>query len=349
MEDAPYLKNFLMSKSLNFNLRNIIFYFNRQLEHVYLTGNSLNYLPKFCQFCLSRLCRSNLLLNNECRLKKLYFDSNNLSSLLNSDLSDLNNLEYLNLNNNSLSFLESNSLTSLIKLETLILSENRLKNCSCNELFSKLSNLKLLNLSSNLIEILSRNFLSQLYKLETVDLSFNKIYALDEYSFNNLLSLRNLYLNENSPSLLIHNESFSHLDSIQNIFISKSILLRNESKTIFIDLFKVKNANFFKRALNRDYFKSLFLIAAYDTYDCQMALFFMRNNVHFNFKTERDIFDYFSECSLLVIKAKKINQNDEDECVSSNRNLNIFSNGFLYFGWLTLLFILILLGFYLCV
>ena len=158
----------------------------------------------------------------------------------------------------------------------------------------------------------------------------------------------NLYLNENNPTIVIHSKAFFNLESIQNVFVSRKILLQDVIKLIFIEMFKLKNLNFSKRALNRNYFKSLFLIASYDKYDCEMSLYFLRNNVHFNFKTERDIFDYFNECSRLVIKQQQeqVKVNSEN---NENRNTMIFTNGLFYIGWLTLCFILLVLVWILCI
>jgi Leucine-rich repeat (LRR) protein len=340
MDSAAFLRHFNLANSLNSVLKDNIFYFNKQLEIVFFTGNNLNLFPKFCQFCSSDSCRSNLLINNECRLRHLYFDSNNLKALLFADLSALDNLELLNLDNNSLSFIEEKSLSNLIKLEVLILSRNKLSSMNLNTiLFSKLSNLKLLNLSSNLIESIYSKVFSQLYKLETLDLSFNKIYILYEFSLNNLISLRNLQLNDNHKTILFELKSLFNLESIQNVFISQSILTRQNKdgdlmNSIFINLFKTKNLKFSKSVLKRAYFKSLFLISTYGTYNCELSLFFMRNNVHFNFKTEKDIFDYFNECSQIVIK-ESLNLNSKKSQTISY----IFTNGFFYFAWMVLLFI----------
>jgi len=347
MDNAAFLRHFNLANSLNSVLKDNVFYFNKQLEIVFFTGNNLNIFPKFCQFCSSDSCQSNLLLNNECRLRQLYFDSNNLKTLLFEDLHALDNLELFNLDNNSLSFIEDNSLSNLIKLEVLILSRNKLSSENLNSmLFSKLSNLKLLNLSSNLIESVATHVFSQLYKLETVDLSFNKICIFYEFSLNNLISLRNLHLNHNNKTILLQPKSFFNLESIQNVFISQSILARQNKESdmknsIFINLFKTKNLKFSKSVLKRAYFKSLFLISTYDTYDCELSLFFMRNNVHFNFKTEKDIFDYFNECSQIVIKESLIITSKKSPSV-----FYIFKNGFFYFGWTVLLFITII-GLYL--
>ena len=106
-----------------------------------------------------------------------------------------------------------------------------------------------------------------------------------------------------------------HLDSIQNIFISKSILNNNkeeENVHKFLSLFeeKTKRQLIKRNVLGISFLKSLFLTSKYDSqskYDCNLTLFFIRKNVHFNFKTETEIFDYFNQCSLISIKNTTLN------------------------------------------
>ena len=74
----------------------------------------------------------------------------------------MNNLEYLNLENNFISFIELHSFSDLIKLETLILSLNKLTNFNHTFIFSSLSSLKQLNLSSNQIETITSNSFANL-------------------------------------------------------------------------------------------------------------------------------------------------------------------------------------------
>ena len=200
----------------------------------------------------------------------------------------------------------------------------------------------MLNLSSNLVESISSYFLNQLFKLETVDLSCNKIRFLNNFSFNKLLNLRNLHLNENDPNLKLSVLSFQQLESIQNVYLNKDLFYKdkNDLNSIFLNIFKFKNSKFSKTVLKRTYYKSLFLITPYEAYDCDLTLFFIRENIHLNFKSESNIFDYFSGCSQNVIK----NSLNDLRLVFliANKNANIFKNVLFYLCCLTLLLILIL-------
>ena len=81
-----------------------------------------------------------------------------------------------------------------------------------------------------------------------------------------------------------------------------------------------------KVVLGRRFFKSLFLISNYSKYDCEMTLFFIERNVHFNFKSETNIFDYFSECSLASIKNVSLVKD-----TSMSRQMLIFNQLGIYF------------------
>ena len=94
--------------------------------------------------------------------------------------------------------------------------------------------------------------------------------------------------------------------------------------------------------MKRRYFKSLFLIDSdYTQYDCNLTLFFIERNIHFNFKTETHIYDYFTECFFFSLKNASFNE------VIIDRNELIFTHPLAYFFWLYLSFVLYV-GFYWC-
>ena len=165
-----------------------------------------------------------------------------------------------------------------------------------------------------------------MFKLETIDLSFNRIRFIENFSFFKLTYLRNLHLNNNDENIFIDSNSFYELESIQNVFISKSALNSNLTKSIMIKLFEYKNRNFFKKVLKRSYFKSLFLISSYenDFYDCDLNLYFLQNNVHFNFKTGNDFFYVENQCIGLTIKISSRLTSDFSSRYDANICLALF-------------------------
>jgi len=330
-----------LTKSITKELANKIFYFNVVLEFAFMSKNELISFPKFCQYCTGRECAASQT-NFECHLKILDFNSNRIERILYTDLMDLTNLEYLNLENNLISYIDANAFSNLGNLETLLLSNN---NISSSNVFNSLTSLKYLSLKGNRIEIVPSYFFKNLFKLETVDLSSNRIRELEKYSFFNLLYLRNLNLEKNENEIKIDSEAFSQLKSIQTIYMSKDILDEESNRAVFIDLFDYQkktvqmNVEKKKQVLGRSYFKSLFLMFDYGSfYDCNLTLYFMRHNLHLNFKLESQIHDYFEACSLERIKYV-ISINDNEKKI---KYLNVFSNVLLWFFYLTLLFILIL-------
>ena len=136
--------------------------------------------------------------------------------------------------------------------------------------------------------------------------------------------------------------SFVEIGSVQNIYISNSIL-SNETKMIFVELFKSLNLNPTRRN-GRTYFKSLSLISSSDKYDCGLTLDFIKQKIHFNFKTESDIFNYFSECSQM-----SLNKSLQANSIRINRNTYTFTEPFLFFIWITLILIIVLSLFFVSV
>ena len=345
MTDQPYLNVINLRGALNEINSNKVFYFNRLLEHADLGENGLEVFPKFCHLCFEYICLDNGdAINLECHLKVVNFDSNRLTAIYYSNLNELSHLEHLNLANNCLESIEVESFSNLAKLETLILSHNALTLNSSGKLsFDELVNLRHLNLSSNLIELLGERFLSQLFKLEVVDLYMNRIRWIEDFAFHRLTYLKSLYLHDNQV-FGVNYSAFFQLDSIQNVFMDKSVFESSLTRAVVLKLFAYKNSLFFKRSLRRTYFKSLFIISSYvnDTYDCELTLYFIRNNVHFNFRSESEIFDYFDQCDQIRIKNATA-----FEKINIVRSLLIFSDAIFYFFLLTLSFVL-LMGFVLC-
>ena len=323
-----------MASSISASLSHKILYFNKNLEYASLSNNYLQSLPRFCQTCLYYNCEKLDEYDFECKLKTLYFNSNNLKMLSNRDLLSLTNLEYLNMENNSISFIESRAFSYLGNLEILILSHNKLSLFNeSHVIFNFMDNLKFINLSSNSIEVISSFLFSDLLKLEVIDLSFNKIYKIENYSFNKLTSLRDLHLN-NDLSLELETNCFIELDTIQNIYISKQSL-NDRTNSIFGDLFTHVNRNPLRKN-ERTYFRSLSLSTEYKQYDCELTIYFIRHNIHLNLKDEIQIYDYFAACSQLTVMNKLPSEN----LISAfKRNETIFTNTFFLFIWFLILLI----------
>ena len=260
----------------------------------------------------------------------------------------------LNLENNLISILDKDSFDSLVNLEYLSLALNRISNLDNADLFRNLLNLKELNLSSNFIEILNGNFLRNLNKLVTIDLSSNGIFLVKNYSFNSLANLKHLHLNNNSDYLAFESaSSFYKLQSLANIFITKTILMNVESNKCFFKTFAtLKNTKSLKN-VSRNYYNSINLLALANNddtttlaYDCNLTLSFIQYNIHYNFKSDLDLFFYTeSDCEKrFLVKAQF---GEFRICPNSTQvfqDEKIFANKFtleLFWGFLCLSFLLI--------
>jgi len=87
-----------------------------------------------------------------------------------------------------------------------------------------------------------------------------------------------------------------------NIFITKSILINIEANKCFFKTFaKLKNTKSLKN-VSRNYYHSINLLALINdestlAYDCNLTLSFIQYNIHFNFKSDLDLFFYTeSDC-----------------------------------------------------
>ena len=317
-----------MTKSMLQKLSDKIFQFNNKLENAHMSGNHLLTFPLFCSdFWL------------QCMLKVVDFNSNNLDHIKNINLMYVDNLEYLDISNNRIEFIESGSFDNLISLEILLLSRNKLN--SINGSFKYLESLQLLDLSFNFIETIPERIFSDLFKLEILDLTHNKIYEFESVALENLDSLKYLYIYDNADHVKMKQNSFLQLRSLQNIYISKSIL-NNDTVSIFNATFKYLNRNSTLKN-NRTYFKSLSLITSPkgDTssileYDCDWTLHFIRLNIHLNLKTESDISQYFAQCSQYSLKNVSSIQNDLVRLIHA---ILVLSDGIAYFMWIMLLFV----------
>jgi Leucine-rich repeat (LRR) protein len=281
-----------LRRGLDEELSNSLFSFNKNLETADLAENELNYFPLFCEYFST-------VQNEVCRLKLLYFDSNKLESIKNTDLMNLDNLEHLNLDNNEIEWVEEGSFDNLFKLETLILARNKLESLN-SDLFFNLDELKFVNLSSNRIKLVEGYTFNYLKKLEQIDLSRNWIRVLSDNSFFELHNLKELYIFENRPDLVIENASFIQLKSIQSIYLSKP-MLTSSNLGLFVELFNEKNRNHTRYILNTSYLKSLDLIS-FNEVDCNMTLSLIKLNLHFNLKSDSDWVNYLNNCEKNVIK-----------------------------------------------
>ena len=162
---------------------------------------------------------------------------------------------------------------------------------------------------------------------------------LENYSFHRLIYLKTLHLHANNVDLQINTNTFVELESIQTISVSAPILSSNLTKQIFINMFQYKN-RLSKTILKRSYYKSLFLDAIYTdgNYECERTHYFIRHNVHFNFKTEADIHDYFWSCSQTRLENDFLNS--PKTLLVTSRHKVIFSNPVLYLAIVNILFVL---------
>lgn len=241
-----YLRNFNTN-----TFRNLTF-----LHSLWLDGNNLTFLTPGTFHALSRL--QELHLSRNSRLTHLHANTfRGLLNLISLDLSHCNifeihpllfshlpSLERLDLASNNMRYvpqtfknlssltrlsLEGNhieaigrdSLKDLGTLRDLNLRKNRIWIIQ-NRAFTKLLRLGTLNLGHNFITDLPNQLFEGLIQLKTMHLEANRITAVD-CTFRQLLSLRNLYLNNNRISS-ISDSAFSYLTKLHFLHLSRNNL-----------------------------------------------------------------------------------------------------------------------------
>uniref|UniRef100_A0A8C3SLP3 Uncharacterized protein n=1 Tax=Chelydra serpentina TaxID=8475 RepID=A0A8C3SLP3_CHESE len=165
-------------------------------------------------------------------LRSLWLDRNNLTFLYPGTFSALSNLRELDLGWNS----RLTHLHDLKALSELNLRKNRIWTIQ-NDAFAMLNRLGVLDLGHNRISDLPNQLFSGLIQLKTMHLEANRISRID-CSFNSLLNLRKLYLNNNHISSISHT-AFSGLEKLQFLHLNKN-RLSSLPKHLFAELPKLK-------------------------------------------------------------------------------------------------------------
>ncbi|KAM4019343.1 leucine-rich repeat transmembrane protein FLRT1-like [Anomaloglossus baeobatrachus] len=136
-------------------------------------------------------------------------------------LRKLHNLTRLSLEKNYIKAVGKNSFKFQLALEDLNLRRNRIWAIQ-DEAFSQMSKLSVLNLGHNSISHLPNQLFSGLSQLKIMYLQANKIDQVN-CSFNSLVHLKKLYLNNNRMTHISHN-AFSSLKQLQFLQLNKNNL-----------------------------------------------------------------------------------------------------------------------------
>ena len=157
---------------------------------------------------------------NQNRLNRLSLKS------LNRLFQNVGQLKYLEINSNSLS--HSPNLRHLKKLETLILSLNKIQSLSSHTDLIIPPSLKTLDLHRNSIQTIEANWFSELKDLTRLILSRNQITSIAENAFVNLKNLEHLDLSYNEFNH-IPSRVFYHLGSLKLLDLSgqRQLMLRS--------------------------------------------------------------------------------------------------------------------------
>lgn len=235
------------------------------------------------------------------KLKYFYLNNNFLQNIETENFNSMPDLRVLDLNFNLINFIESGAFNSLQNLEKLSIAFNKIQNLN-KETFMNLEQLKYLNLSFNLLDYLEDGLFNDLLSLKELDLSSNCLKYIQNYLFKNQINLLALHLQSNLD-LTFNFKSLSSLILIKNIYVSYETLT-NKDNRIFISKFLDLTIN---RNLNGViFYNSINILMDNVQVDCNLTLFFIRKNIHLNFKNDHDFTNFWKNCHLFNFKDLKL-------------------------------------------
>lgn len=164
-------------------------------------------------------------------IRNLNLSFNHLDEIKPATFGTVPTLLELNLNNNLLQKISKGSLTKLSSLRSITLENNQL-----TQIFEIPNSLNSLYLRNNSIQVIHPRTWPSMNALIELDLSSNSVEnRLTEHSFEGLITLRLLNLNNNGIST-IPGSSFSILSTLQylHLEVSKFIYHRRTLKLILI-------------------------------------------------------------------------------------------------------------------
>ncbi len=225
-------------------------------------------------------------------------DGNKIKKL--NNLQQAVSLDFLSLSSNEIEEIEP--LKSLINLKYLNLADNQIENI---EGFEVLKNLKELNISANRIKNIE--YLRNHFNLVELNISHNEIETI--LALGNLSSqLTNLYITNNRVrdiSIVSGLRNLERLDLRNNsISVYRPLEWFNRIKYIWISIDQVnavksiKNKRVGKINGLYKFLKSVFIISSdhLDFVDCELSLYFIRRNVHFNLYYWDQFDHFFAKC-----------------------------------------------------
>ena len=242
LPDEKDLPNFLLNPKSNLaaktklkqaNLKGYIDLSNTRLdnipEEVFKPNTSVDGINWWLNVDISKIDASN---NNLCEnnfdndgihdfrnipFVKILNLSSNKFNFIPMSIFYLKNLVFFDISNNSISMIDENLFANLDSLRNLNLSGNKLKVIPST--IKYMNNLQELNFSKNEICIIPNESIFLKY-LKKLNLGWNKIQFIQPNFFNNLVSLEELYFNNNLLTNNINNiNSYPAFDSILNLKI----------------------------------------------------------------------------------------------------------------------------------
>ena len=228
------------------------------------------------------------------KLVHIAINDNQLQNITQATFLYLNQLQDISLSNNLIDYIEPYSFYKLLLLRSLLLDNNKISYLE-KYTFHGLFRLQKLDLRNNSIKIIESSYFSDLNSLVYLNLGYNSLQLIEHYSFSNLNQLADLYLNGNTD-VNIETKSLDGLFALRNIYLNLNLFLNSTFKLTLKSSIKPR---VYKIITSRIYYESLNIIA--DDHigqmeECNIIIYFIRNNIQFNLKESSHIKYYEENC-----------------------------------------------------
>ena len=259
-------------------------------------------------------------------VNEIHFDHNELTSVEANIFSLATSyVETLSLNGNRITSISDEAFSFLKSLTNLSLAHNNLTRVN-NKHFYNLFGLKYLNLSYNSIIELESTVFENMNNLRVLDLSFNKLIQLKEFQFFGLKSLTVLHLSQGKTFrklMSLSEKSFDNLTSIRDVYLDYDVIV--EEKCFFMHGIHRP----VQRRVNQGkyvFYRSLNLLTSLSMETvvnmCDLKFEYLQFKVHFNLKYDVEFERFFEECKMSLLTDFNSYTNTLSSCLKTN-NKNI--------------------------
>lgn len=175
-------------------------------------------------------------------VKTLYVWNIELKKIEQEAFENSNELLTLDLSKNRIAALDAYTFSLATHITLMDLSQNRIATVHVDA-FSGLQRLNILNLDSNHLKLIPANCFAALIQLKTIRLSRNLIKMIPVELFGHNHRLRNIHLNDNNIEWLFGEQTFRHLNHVNEFDVHNNPIVNFGNCVINAQSIDIRNTN----------------------------------------------------------------------------------------------------------